>query len=171
MVGGLDVPGAARLPLGEQGIKAWRIPRFGWIPDHRDVLDAPPPEVVGKLPFTFGFTVYESFESPEVATTGHAPLPEPGEAEIGGYAVLAVGYDDAAQTWLVRNSWARNGAFRLLHPPVPLRADPRTQRRLLDDPGGALDWKERKGASREGAEHPEMALVECPDPVRLVATG
>ncbi len=56
-------------------------------------------------PFVFGFTVYESFESEPVATSGHAPMPAAGEAVIGGHAVLAVGYDDAYQWFLVRNSW------------------------------------------------------------------
>jgi C1A family cysteine protease len=57
------------------------------------------------FPFVFGFTVYESFESPEVARTGEAPLPGAGEAVLGGHAVLAVGYDDAAARFTVRNSW------------------------------------------------------------------
>jgi len=56
-------------------------------------------------PFIFGFTVYESFESPVVAQTGHVPMPGPTERAVGGHAVLAVGYDDESQTFLVRNSW------------------------------------------------------------------
>ncbi len=56
-------------------------------------------------PFVFGFTVYESFESDEVAQTGHAPMPASGEQTVGGHAVLAVGYDDASQWLTVRNSW------------------------------------------------------------------
>ena len=56
-------------------------------------------------PFVFGFTVYESFESAEVARTGVASMPASDEKVVGGHAVLAVGYDDAAQTFLVRNSW------------------------------------------------------------------
>jgi C1A family cysteine protease len=56
-------------------------------------------------PFIFGFTVYESFESQEVAQTGHAPMPGPNERAVGGHAVMAVGYHDASQTFLVRNSW------------------------------------------------------------------
>ena len=56
-------------------------------------------------PFALGFTVYESFESPEVAATGVAPLPSRGESVLGGHAVLAVGYDDTTGRWLVRNSW------------------------------------------------------------------
>jgi C1A family cysteine protease len=57
-------------------------------------------------PFVFGFSVYESFESAEVAKTGVVPLPKQGEKQLGGHAVLAVGYDDASQSFLVRNSWS-----------------------------------------------------------------
>jgi C1A family cysteine protease len=56
-------------------------------------------------PFVFGFTVYESFESASVTKTGHAPLPRSGDAVIGGHAVAGVGYDDAKQWFIVRNSW------------------------------------------------------------------
>ena len=56
-------------------------------------------------PFVFGFSVYQSFESPEVASTGVANLPAPSEELLGGHAVLAVGYDDKEQRFLVRNSW------------------------------------------------------------------
>ncbi len=58
-------------------------------------------------PFVFGFSVYESFESDAVANTGIAPLPGHGEKLLGGHAVLAVGYDDAAQRLIVRNSWGK----------------------------------------------------------------
>ena len=56
-------------------------------------------------PFVFGFTVYESFESQEVAQTGVAPMPSSGEQVLGGHAVAAVGYDDSQQRFIVRNSW------------------------------------------------------------------
>ena len=59
-------------------------------------------------PFVFGFTVYASFESQAVAQSGHAPMPAPNEQVLGGHAVLAVGYDDANQWFLVRNSWGTN---------------------------------------------------------------
>jgi len=58
------------------------------------------------FPFVFGFTVYDSFESAQVAHTGQLNMPQPGEAVVGGHAVMAVGYDDQSQTFLVRNSWA-----------------------------------------------------------------
>ena len=56
-------------------------------------------------PFVFGFTVYESFESQEVAQTGVVPMPQPKEAALGGHAVLAAGYIESEQMFLVRNSW------------------------------------------------------------------
>ena len=56
-------------------------------------------------PFVFGFTVYESFESPRVAQTGVAELPAGSERVVGGHAVVAVGYDQTAGRFLVRNSW------------------------------------------------------------------
>jgi C1A family cysteine protease len=58
-------------------------------------------------PIVFGFSVYESFESDEVASTGMVPMPSPTDSPIGGHAVLAVGYDDIAQRFLVRNSWGQ----------------------------------------------------------------
>ncbi len=56
-------------------------------------------------PFVFGFTVYESFEGQEVANTGIVPMPNPSEHVVGGHAVMAAGYDDASQQFIVRNSW------------------------------------------------------------------
>lgn len=57
------------------------------------------------FPFVFGFTVFESFDSAEVAQTGVVPMPGLDENALGGHAVLCVGYDDATQRFLVRNSW------------------------------------------------------------------
>lgn len=56
-------------------------------------------------PFVFGFSVYESFESAAVAKSGVVDLPQADETLLGGHAVLAVGYDDAAERFRVRNSW------------------------------------------------------------------
>lgn len=53
---------------------------------------------------SFGFTVYESFESPEVAKTGVVPDPTD-EKKLGGHAVWACGYDQSDEVLIVRNSW------------------------------------------------------------------
>jgi C1A family cysteine protease len=69
------------------------------------------------FPFVFGFSVYESFETDHVTTTGIVPMPGPKERLLGGHAVVAVGYDLESRTFLVRNSWGPswglNGHFKL----------------------------------------------------------
>jgi C1A family cysteine protease len=59
-------------------------------------------------PIVFGFNVFESFESPEVAKTGMVPMPLPKEKNIGGHAVVIVGFDDERQVFIVRNSWGED---------------------------------------------------------------
>lgn len=56
-------------------------------------------------PFVFGFSVYESFESPNVASTGIVSLPTISEQLLGGHAVTCVGYDDHKNWFICRNSW------------------------------------------------------------------
>ena len=72
------------------------------------------------FPFVFGFTVYESFESQEMANTGHLGMPGSGEKQLGGHAVLAVGYQDSSQAFIVRNSWGADwgikGYFTMPYP-------------------------------------------------------
>jgi C1A family cysteine protease len=71
-------------------------------------------------PFVFGFVVYDSFESQQVASTGQAPMPVSGEQQLGGHAVMAVGYDNDEQRFIVRNSWGTTwgmaGYFTLPYP-------------------------------------------------------
>ena len=61
--------------------------------------------LVDGYPIAFGFKVYSSMENAEVARTGMVPMPGHGDEEQGGHAVLIVGYDDAMQRFIVRNSW------------------------------------------------------------------
>ena len=59
-------------------------------------------------PFVFGFSMYSSFDTEEVARTGIMPMPEKGESLLGGHAVMAAGYDNDRRLLLVRNSWGKN---------------------------------------------------------------
>jgi C1A family cysteine protease len=61
--------------------------------------------LIAGFPVVFGFTVYESFESPAVATTGVMPMPQADEKILGGHAVALVGFDDSRSVFIVRNSW------------------------------------------------------------------
>lgn len=56
-------------------------------------------------PFVLGFVAYASFESDAVAKSGFLPMPGKIEKQIGGHAVLCVGYDMIKQAFLIRNSW------------------------------------------------------------------
>jgi C1A family cysteine protease len=59
-------------------------------------------------PFVFGFTVYDSFMSDQMANTGIMPMPDTKTEQIqGGHAVMAIGYDDTVKRFLVRNSWGK----------------------------------------------------------------
>lgn len=79
-----------------------RITSYATVPQGHDAIRA---TLAEGLPIVFGFSVYEAFESQEVADTGWVLMPEAGEAQLGGHAVMLVGYDDSTSTYLVRNSW------------------------------------------------------------------
>jgi C1A family cysteine protease len=107
------------------------------------------------FPFVFGFTVYDSFETPSVAKTGHAPMPKANEAVLGGHAVLAVGYDESKQWFIVRNSWGTGwgmrGYFTLPYPYLAqpsLASDFWTIRRVE----GAAGSKRRKSKAKSKAK-------------------
>lgn len=71
-------------------------------------------------PVEIGFTVYESFESREVAETG-IYKPKPGESVLGGHEVLIVGCDvgpkptlrpaNCGPAVLIQNSWGTGWAL------------------------------------------------------------
>lgn len=69
------------------------------------------------FPFVFGFTVYESFRSKAVAKSGKLDMPKKKEKEVGGHAVLAVGYDEKSKHFIARNSqgkgWGKEGYFTM----------------------------------------------------------
>lgn len=109
------VPGQIIKPTPEQDVNAWRyrLGAYHGLTTSQvclSVLGDPVP-----WPVEIGFTVYESFESGAVASTGVMPYPEAGENVLGGHEVLAVGYDvgaaptirphTAPPSVLIQNSW------------------------------------------------------------------
>ena len=66
-------------------------------------------------PFVFGLTIFDAFEAEPISRSGVLHLPKRGEKECGGHSVCAVGYNDATQRLLIRNSWGadwgRKGYF------------------------------------------------------------
>ena len=74
------------------------------------------------FPFIIGFSVYSSFEGPDVAQTGIVPMPTDDDQMEGGHAVCVVGYNNnfngtGQKYYEVRNSWGTswgdNGYFWL----------------------------------------------------------
>jgi len=95
---------------------------FTTAPTNQDIIDAIPYKIAEYRavsstalmkaalaegnPVVLGFLVYSSFESDDVAKTGIIPIPDVNNEELlGGHAVLAVGYDDAKEWVIIRNSW------------------------------------------------------------------
>ena len=91
---------------------------------HQPILHARVPQtemglqnvLAAGYPISFGFTVYESFES-DVGTNGVVPMPQPDETVLGGHAVVALGYKhikgqlyfECRNSW--GSSWADHGYF------------------------------------------------------------
>ena len=87
----------------EQPRSSYTLEEFLW--DFTQTLDQLKGCLAAGYPIVFGFSVYESFETQAVAKTGKVPMPKSKEKQLGGHAVLAVGYDDASKRFIVRNSW------------------------------------------------------------------
>lgn len=94
--------------LTHQAVRYERVPQDLW--SLKQVL-------ADGTPIVFGFTVYSSFETAEVAATGVLPMPEPTDKALGGHCVVLVGYEDAHDQFIVRNSWGPDwgdgGYFRM----------------------------------------------------------
>jgi len=63
--------------------------------------------VYEQVPIVFGFRVHRSFHGWKVRTTGRMPMPGPPNVDpvMGGHAVTIVGFIDAEQVFIIRNSW------------------------------------------------------------------
>ncbi len=99
----------------------YKIARYGWLPDlpdQRDHLYAAPVERLGILPARVDLCppVYDQGRRGS-CTADAISLPKPGEPAIGGQSVVGVGYDEAKQWFVIRNSWGDHcgpeGYFKL----------------------------------------------------------
>jgi len=79
-------------------------------------LDEMKAALAGGFPIVLGISIYESFETDEVAKTGVVNMPGPQERLMGGHCVILVGYQDEDKRFLMRNSWGdwgTNGYFTI----------------------------------------------------------
>lgn len=86
-----------------QGLTRTKISAYKAVPRRLNSFKA---VLSNRQTIAFGFTVYESFESDEVARTGIVPVPKPTERVRGGHEVLAIGYlQSHPDHVLCANSW------------------------------------------------------------------
>lgn len=95
-----------------------KISGFSVIPCDADALTNITASLVSKVPVLLAISVYESFESEEVASTGTVPMPNTStEQLLGGHEVLIIGMDSNQKLATVMNSWGsqwgKNGTFTL----------------------------------------------------------
>ncbi|MFZ6800468.1 C1 family peptidase [Undibacterium sp. Di24W] len=60
------------------------------------------------FPFVFGLTVYSAFESAQMTSRGVLNLPKKEESKVGAHALLAVGYNDESERFVIMNSWGKS---------------------------------------------------------------
>ena len=103
--GGPFPPGSK--PATRPDAKAYADAKQHEVVAYQRLIDAMP-QFKGTLaqgfPFVFGFTVFENIYDANDKPKTHIPLPA-GSRSIGGHAVMAVGYNDAQQEFIFRNSW------------------------------------------------------------------
>ena len=68
-----------------------------------NTLDDIKATVASGWPVVFGFQVYDNFMG--IGSDGMMPMPTASNYVEGGHAVMVLGYDDARQVLIIRNSW------------------------------------------------------------------
>lgn len=59
-------------------------------------------------PFVFGFKVYQSYQDRETFRTGIIPDPQPGEPDLGGHDMLAVGFNRKERYFILKQHYGPN---------------------------------------------------------------
>lgn len=81
---------------------------------HRDIVDyrrvAQSMDLIcaalaSERPVICGISLYDSFESDTVMTSGEIPMPNGKESFLGGHAIVLVGYNKDLRIFIFRNSW------------------------------------------------------------------
>ncbi len=76
-----------------------------------DTLKRIKTQLAAGIPSMFGFTVYSSIS--QANNTGKIPFPVAGDRMVGGHAVVAAGYDDAAKIKNLPSGQETTGALRI----------------------------------------------------------
>jgi C1A family cysteine protease len=62
--------------------------------------------------FVFGFLVFSNFENDKVYDEGILDMPVGSDICLGGHAVMAVGYNDYEERFLIKNSWGKGWGLK-----------------------------------------------------------
>jgi C1A family cysteine protease len=82
--------------------------------------------LAGGHPFVLAIHVYSGSETPQAKAADTFPVPKAGETLLGTHAIMAVGYQDSASHFIVRNSWGANwGQAGYFYLPYAYVTDPR----------------------------------------------
>jgi C1A family cysteine protease len=79
-----------------------------------------------QVPIVFGFMVYDSFMTDQVANTGVVPMPDTVNENLqGGHCMNIIGYNDTTQLFTCVNSWGTSwGKNGLCYMPYAYMLDP-----------------------------------------------
>jgi len=69
-------------------------------------LDIIKHSIIEGYPVVGGFSVYDSMMSDQVSANGHVPYPTNADSQLGGHAILYVGFDDMTRLLKFKNSWS-----------------------------------------------------------------
>jgi hypothetical protein len=59
-------------------------------------------------PFVVGVRITSTFSTTATELTGQIPMPQYGAPDVGGHAIVIVGYDNSKQEFIFANSWGRD---------------------------------------------------------------
>lgn len=95
----------ARLAPSKAFVSTYKLNNFVYTAVKQNI-DSIKASLLINLPIVLGILIYTSFESPNATKYGTIPVPNiKTEKQLGGHAILLVGYDDATAHFKFQNSW------------------------------------------------------------------